>query len=156
MHIQTHKDIPSVSQDVSADSDHSTLSEGEDSDTTDGSSQYDLYSEAVKSAPLKNRFSVLAESRCAPQPTRPRGSRIFTRTRVQPIPRNPVKVTTLQTNKDSDRVVHGHGPSIGLRAFQQTKSSLFHNRVCTGLFVTRLQPKTSVQNIQGHTLKETG
>ena len=99
---------------------------------------------------------MLAESRNAPKPTRHSRSRIFTRTRVHPIPNNRVKVTTLQTNKDSEGVVHGHGPSTGLRACQQTESSVFHNRVSTGLFMTRLQPKTSVQNIQGHLLKETG
>ena len=109
-------------------------------DTTDGSSQYDRYSEAVKSALLKNKFLVLAESRGAPTTTGPEGSRIFTQTWFRPIPSNPVRATTLQTNKDSEGVVHGHGRSIGLRAFPQTKPSVFHNSVCTGLFVTRLRP----------------
>jgi hypothetical protein len=51
-------------------------------------------------------------------------------------------------------VIHGHGPSAGLRAIPTRKP--FVNRVCTGVFVTRLLPKTSADNIQNYVLRQTG
>lgn len=91
-----------------------------------------------------------------PEPVR---TRVFTRSNPQmanlgyrthsPLPRHSV------TNNRPD-VVYGQGPSIGLKTVQRQTNAMFQNKVCTGMFVTRLAPKTTTASLEKFLLKETG
>lgn len=64
----------------------------------------------------------------------------------------------LLTNRNVENTINGRGYAPGLRAVsrsnQHTYSSRAPNRICTGLFVTRLLPNTTTKNVNDHVRKE--
>lgn len=60
------------------------------------------------------------------------------------------------TRKPDDKVITGSGSVSGIRSSKYDSRPNKPNRVCTGLFVTRLHPRTTNRQIEDHVQKATG
>ena len=57
--------------------------------------------------------------------------------------------------QDQAQVILGNGPATDLRAVSGNYSN-HRNKICTGVFLSRLLPRTSPQTVQKHILTESG
>ena len=75
-----------------------------------------------------------------------------------PVPNNRAAQRSYRDAVVDSQVVYGAGPGIGIKAVKPkpNKDSFTGNRVITGAFITRLDPKTTETQIQTHVWKETG
>ena len=60
------------------------------------------------------------------------------------------------THSQADRIVVGTGPNSSLRAVQTTRSSNTSNRTCTGLFVSRIAPCHTANQLQTYVWQQSG
>jgi len=72
-------------------------------------------------------------------------------------PLHPARTKPPVSQRRQDNVIQGKGTAPGLRAVNNSHSNnATSNRSCTGVFVTRMQPRTTVSNMETYLRRETG